>query len=1087
MESVDVVFEYSNSDIAKEEYVDISFDLCEKLGFSIGNKNQYVSVNFLEYSEPNNSRVFKLNNITDNLGERTIQIFNYTNIDNVSLTKAFIRRICKLVNIEHMIIAIDNENLFATFKSDFEMNFENLCKLFKLEIDRNNEFLIHVNDIILLGDDIAEVVHLEPLSQGILQKSTRLTVVFNNDIMKNESKKKSTKLKIKNNILSVDGFAFTDFDSFDTVSNEIDSDQRLSFCVKPLKQKIKYFNPEPLNYEDDELFAFISFEKLLKSNFSSGDYCEVSFIIENDIKVNRLVKLIAFPEESNSAFISDDIYVSPIAYLNMNCPSRAVIAPNSEHFSYDYNSMFVTAKSVNISRIATPISLNKTFQAMFLLQLKRHFEIKKRIIHKGMIIAVPIDTVLSKGMFLKYGDISFPSSIPAGDPNDVVFFMITDIDDTESTHKQYLLDTQKTKMIQAGVVQDFSVWKLSDKIDFYKYMGLPPVFKYLSVIDRVKAKNPKTNVFESSYKLVKLLKAFSTSTKTSKRPKVSAMLYSHTRSLGKLKLISSICLELGVNFFNIDCYDLLQGPGNDLKTVGTIYGKLESILTYCKTFTVIFFRHLDAFTSANDTGSTSEKDNLIFKFLEAIEMISKENPQILVVASSNNYEKLNDEVKNFFNFNIEMQVPNEDERQEIFEFYLENINYSLKVLKQINLAKFVVDTNVSKYKLAVQSAGLTPIDISAIVRKAKNSALQNLRNLSTISNASIDDLICGNGGSISVKLSDFEIAINGARDAFSESINAPKIPSVRWEDVGGLDFVKDEILDTIELPMKNPYLFSNGLKKRSGILFYGPPGTGKTLLAKAIATNFSLNFFSVKGPELLNMYIGESEANVRRVFQRARDAKPCVVFFDELDSVAPKRGNQGDSGGVMDRIVSQLLAELDGMSDGDGGDGVFVIGATNRPDLLDEALLRPGRFDKMLYLGISDTHDKQLKIVQALTRKFNLHDDVNLESIVDDLPFNYTGADFYALSSDSMLNAMTRKAFETDKKICAYNKNLPEGSKEVSTNWWFENIASDDDIKVFVRQQDFVKAKNELNPSVSEEELHHYLRIRKNFEGTKTK
>src|ERR1700722_1895686 len=142
----------------------------------------------------------------------------------------------------------------------------------------------------------------------------------------------------------------------------------------------------------------------------------------------------------------------------------------------------------------------------------------------------------------------------------------------------------------------------------------------------------------------------------------------------------------------------------------------------------------------------------------------------------------------------------------------------------------------------------------------------------------------------------------------------------------------------------------------TGILLYGPPGTGKTLLAKAVATSCSLNFFSVKGPELLNMYIGESEANVRRVFQRARDARPCVIFFDELDSVAPKRGEKGDSGGVMDRIVSQLLAELDGMSSGgstskdsDGtgssgnGGGVFVIGATNRPDLLDPALLRPGR------------------------------------------------------------------------------------------------------------------------------------------------
>jgi peroxin-6 len=129
----------------------------------------------------------------------------------------------------------------------------------------------------------------------------------------------------------------------------------------------------------------------------------------------------------------------------------------------------------------------------------------------------------------------------------------------------------------------------------------------------------------------------------------------------------------------------------------------------------------------------------------------------------------------------------------------------------------------------------------------------------------------------------------------------------------------------------------------AGILLYGPPGTGKTLIAKAVATSCNLNFFSIKGPELLNMYIGESEANVRRVFQRARDAKPCVIFFDELDSVAPKRGNHGDSGGVMDRIVSQLLAELDGMSGGSAAADVFVIGATNRPDLLDPALLRPGR------------------------------------------------------------------------------------------------------------------------------------------------
>jgi peroxin-6 len=179
------------------------------------------------------------------------------------------------------------------------------------------------------------------------------------------------------------------------------------------------------------------------------------------------------------------------------------------------------------------------------------------------------------------------------------------------------------------------------------------------------------------------------------------------------------------------------------------------------------------------------------------------------------------------------------------------------------------------------------------------------------------------------------------------------------------------------------------------------------------------------------MYIGESEANVRRVFQRARDARPCVIFFDELDSVAPKRGAHGDSGGVMDRIVSQLLAELDGISSpssGSGGGGVgdvIVIGATNRPDLLDPALLRPGRFDRLLYLGLSDTHEAQLHILQALTRKFRLDPSLELITVARQCPFNFTGADFYALCADALLKAMSRKAEDIDKRIGTFFFSLP--------------------------------------------------------------
>ena len=161
-------------------------------------------------------------------------------------------------------------------------------------------------------------------------------------------------------------------------------------------------------------------------------------------------------------------------------------------------------------------------------------------------------------------------------------------------------------------------------------------------------------------------------------------------------------------------------------------------------------------------------------------------------------------------------------------------------------------------------------------------------------------------------------------------------------------------------PLLSRDLFAGGLRRRSGVLLYGPPGSGKTLLAKAVATQCAANFLSVKGPELINMYVGESERQVREAFARGRRAKPCVMFFDELDSLAPARGASGDSGGVMDRVVAQLLAEIDGVQG--GGEDLFVIGATNRPDLLDPALLRPGRLDTLLYVGIAEEPEAKLKV-----------------------------------------------------------------------------------------------------------------------------
>lgn len=303
-------------------------------------------------------------------------------------------------------------------------------------------------------------------------------------------------------------------------------------------------------------------------------------------------------------------------------------------------------------------------------------------------------------------------------------------------------------------------------------------------------------------------------------------------------------------------------------------------------------------------------------------------------------------------------------------------------------------------------------------------------------------------------------ALDRSKKRNATALGTPKVPNVKWEDVGGLEDVKKSILDTVQLPLLHKELFSSGLRKRSGVLLYGPPGTGKTLLAKAVATECSLNFLSVKGPELINMYIGESEKNVRDIFQKARSARPCVIFFDELDSLAPARGASGDSGGVMDRVVSQMLAEIDGLND--STQDLFIIGASNRPDLIDPALLRPGRFDKLLYVGVNSDASYRERVLEALTRKFTLHQDVSLYSIARKCPPNFTGADMYALCADAWFHAAKRKVLSSD----------PEFPSTV-----------DQADSVVVEYNDFIKVLVELSPSLSMAELKKYELLRDKFEG----
>lgn len=240
------------------------------------------------------------------------------------------------------------------------------------------------------------------------------------------------------------------------------------------------------------------------------------------------------------------------------------------------------------------------------------------------------------------------------------------------------------------------------------------------------------------------------------------------------------------------------------------------------------------------------------------------------------------------------------------------------------------------------------------------------------------------------------------------------VPEVTWNDVGGLEDAKKEIKETLILTQKYSKFLSPKLGRRAGMLFYGPPGTGKTLLAKCIANECNLKFLSVKGPELLNMYVGESEKNVREIFQKARDNQPSILFFDEIDSLLPKRGNSQDSSSVTDRLVAQFLTEMDlCMNAGT----VFIVAATNRPDLVDPSMLQPGRFDVMIYLGVDDNKDSRIKILKAQTRKMNLG--VEVDSIEEQMPKGLTGAEIFNYVSKAYKNALEESKKEILDKFRA--------------------------------------------------------------------
>ncbi|KAM5263296.1 peroxisome biogenesis factor 6 isoform 1-T1 [Ctenodactylus gundi] len=503
---------------------------------------------------------------------------------------------------------------------------------------------------------------------------------------------------------------------------------------------------------------------------------------------------------------------------------------------------------------------------------------------------------------------------------------------------------------------------------------------------------------------------------------------------GKSTAVAAACSHLGLHLLKVPCSSLCAD------TSGAVEMKLQAAFSRARRCrpAVLLLTALDLLGRDRDgLGEDTRVVATLRHLLLSGDPLSS-CPPLMVVATTSRAQDLPADVHTAFPHELEVPVLSEGQRLSI----LHALTNHLPLGQEVNLAQ-----------LARRCAGFVVGDFYALLTHSSRAACARVKNSSWASSLSEEDEgeLCAAGFPLLAE--DFGQALEQLQMAHSQAVGAPKIPSVSWHDVGGLQEVKKEILETIQLPLEHPELLGLGLR-RSGLLLHGPPGTGKTLLAKAVATECSLTFLSVKGPELINMYVGQSEENVREVFSRARAAAPCIIFFDELDSLAPSRGRSGDSGGVMDRVVSQLLAELDGLH---STQDVFVIGATNRPDLLDPALLRPGRFDKLVFVGASEDRASQLRVLSAITRKFKLEPSVSLVSVLDHCPPQLTGADLYSLCSDAMMSALKRR-------VC----DLEEGLEPASS-------------ALLLTMEDLLQAAARLQPSVSEQELLRYKRIQRKF------
>eukprot|EP01038_Epipyxis_sp_PR26KG_P009016 gene9016-12160_t len=506
---------------------------------------------------------------------------------------------------------------------------------------------------------------------------------------------------------------------------------------------------------------------------------------------------------------------------------------------------------------------------------------------------------------------------------------------------------------------------------------------------------------------------------------------------GKTIIARALAAETGAEFF------VLNGPEVMAKLAGESEANLRKVFENAEKASpaIIFIDEIDSIAPKRDKAGGEVEKRIVSQLLTLMDGI-KPTSNVVVIAATNRPNVIEPALRRFGRFDRELDigVPDDDGRLEILRIKTRN----MKLSKDCDLEFIAKDTH-----------GYVGADLSQLCMEAAFQAIREKMHLIDVDAEKIDAEILD---SIEITNEHFKHAL-GVTNPSALRENVVEVPNVTWEDVGGLEDVKRELYETVQYPVEHADKFEKfGMQPSKGVLFYGPPGCGKTLLAKAIANECGANFISIKGPELLTMWFGESEANIRDLFDKARAAAPCILFFDEMDSIAKARGGSGGGASEAgDRVINQILTEIDGVG---AKKSVFVIGATNRPDILDNAVTRPGRLDQLIYIPLPD-YKSRLSIFKANLRKSPVEPTVDIEQLAKATE-GFSGADITEICQRAAKNAIRESVTAGIER-----------AKQISSGEIDENDPYEDPVP-FIRRDHFEEAMSRARRSVSDKDIRQY-------------